>query len=57
MLIQELARLLQEQEERKKGEGMDQMDKDRMMAIEAQDKELARLLQDRVSQCHEHSKE
>ncbi|XP_054272054.1 coiled-coil domain-containing protein 50 [Macrosteles quadrilineatus] len=43
---EELARRLQ-QEERLGGEGLDQLDRDRLLAIEAQDKELARLLQER----------
>ncbi|XP_039279237.1 trichohyalin isoform X1 [Nilaparvata lugens] len=42
---EELAKLLQQQEEEMDSLGM--VDKDRLMAIEAQDKELAKLLQDR----------
>lgn len=45
-IFQELARLLQQQEEGLAD--IDQLDKDRLMAIEAQDKELARMLQERV---------
>jgi hypothetical protein len=43
---QEFARLLQEQEG---SQQLDMLDQDRLMAIEAQDKELARMLQERVS--------
>ena len=46
---QELARMLQEQEGTKQ---LDMLDQDRLMAIEAQDKELARLLQERVRLIH-----
>ncbi|KAG8259090.1 ubiquitin protein ligase binding [Homalodisca vitripennis] len=46
-VLQELARLLQQQEERLSGQELDQLDRDRLMAIEAQDKELAKLLQER----------
>ncbi|XP_018911369.1 uncharacterized protein [Bemisia tabaci] len=42
---EELARLLQEQEEEANSPSL--IDRDRLLAIEAQDKELARLLQDR----------
>uniref|UniRef100_A0A1B6E2B7 Coiled-coil domain-containing protein n=1 Tax=Clastoptera arizonana TaxID=38151 RepID=A0A1B6E2B7_9HEMI len=43
---EELAKTLQEQENN--FEPIDQLDKDRLIAIEAQDQELARLLQERV---------
>lgn len=43
---EELARLLQEQDE-KEGNSVSMIDRDRLLAIEAQDKELARLLQER----------
>lgn len=43
---QEFARHLQEQEG---SQQLDMLDLDRLMAIEAQDKELARMLQERVS--------
>jgi hypothetical protein len=45
-LFQELARLLQEQESKRRGDPM--VDRDRVMAVEAQDHELARMLQDKV---------
>lgn len=45
--LQELARRLQEQEQEL--DSYDMLDRDRQLAIEAQDKELAKLLQERVS--------
>jgi hypothetical protein len=40
-----LARLLQEEEE----SGLEMVDRDRLLAIEAQDKEFARVLQEKVT--------
>ena len=46
--MQLLARRLQELEVH---DGMSLEERDRLLAIEAQDKELAKMLQERVSQC------
>lgn len=43
---QELARLLQEQEMKRRGDSL--VDRDRVLAVEAQDHEYARMLQEKV---------
>jgi hypothetical protein len=45
--FQELARLLQEQEMKRRGDSG--LDKDRQLAVEAQDHEFAKMLHDKVS--------
>lgn len=44
--LQELARLLQDQDGKRRG---DLLHQDQLMAIEAQDRELAKVLQEQVS--------